>query len=186
MTDLSPPVVRDVLDQAWQSAQRLAIGVIKYPADKRDEVMQHLGGLLTEVAREAGCSRKMACEFGAAMEQVIRDCVAEIAISGGGTAALPRYSVVSLSGNSCLALSFLSRASPWIDKGVGRALDHAHARGREPSLMVVPREGTLELAGVIGQGWPVRQIVALTRDGEDRCVRFGTSTSAGQRRERND
>jgi hypothetical protein len=39
-----PPAVQDVLDHAWQSAQRLAIDMIEYPADKRDEVVQRMGG----------------------------------------------------------------------------------------------------------------------------------------------
>ena len=51
MADPAPPVVRDMLDHALESAQRLAIDVIEYPADKRDEVMQRMGVLLTEVAR---------------------------------------------------------------------------------------------------------------------------------------
>jgi anaerobic ribonucleoside-triphosphate reductase len=68
MADPIPPVVQDVLDHAWQSAQRLAIDVIEYPADKRDEVMQRTGSLFTEVAREAGCTEQMAREFAAAME----------------------------------------------------------------------------------------------------------------------
>jgi hypothetical protein len=85
MDDPVPPVVRDVLDDAWQSAQRLAIDVINYPPGQRDEVMRRMGGLLTEVAREAGCTHKMAREFGNAMEDAIRDYVAEIEASGGGT-----------------------------------------------------------------------------------------------------
>ena len=67
------------------SAQRLAIEVIEYPANKRDQVMQCMGSLLTEVAREAGCTHEMAHEFGAAMEQTIRGYVSEIEASGGGT-----------------------------------------------------------------------------------------------------
>jgi hypothetical protein len=86
MADRLPPVMQDVLDHAWQSAQRLAIDVIEYPADKRDEVMQRMGILFTEVARDAGCTHSMAREFGAAMEQAVRDYVAEIEASGGGTA----------------------------------------------------------------------------------------------------
>jgi hypothetical protein len=85
VTDPVPPVVRYVLDNALESAQRLAIDVIEYPADRRDEVMQRMGILLTEVAREAGCTHEKAREFGAAMEQAIRDYVAEIEASGGGT-----------------------------------------------------------------------------------------------------
>ena len=85
MDDPVPPIVPDVLDHAWESAQRLAIDVIEYPADKRDEVMRRMGSLLTEVAREAGCTHEMALEFGDAMEQAIRDYVAEIEASGGGT-----------------------------------------------------------------------------------------------------
>jgi predicted transcriptional regulator len=57
MADPIPPVVQDVRDHAWQSAQRLAI-----------EVMQRMGSLFTEVAREAGCTEQMAREFAAAME----------------------------------------------------------------------------------------------------------------------
>jgi phytoene/squalene synthetase len=85
MDDPVPPVVPDALDHAWQSAQRLAIDVINYPTDQRDEVMRQMGNLLTEVAREAGCTREMAREFGNAMEQAIRDYVEEIKASGGGT-----------------------------------------------------------------------------------------------------
>ena len=58
MDDPAPLSVRDVLDQAWQSAQRLAIDVIEYPADKRDEVMRRMGLLLTGIAREAGCTHQ--------------------------------------------------------------------------------------------------------------------------------
>jgi hypothetical protein len=66
-----------------ESAQRLAINVIEYLADKRDEVMQRMGSLLTDV--EAGCKHEMMLEFGNAMEQGIRDYGAEIEASGGGT-----------------------------------------------------------------------------------------------------
>jgi hypothetical protein len=86
MADPVPPVIRDVLDHAWQSAQCLAIDVIDYPASKRDEVMQRIGSLLAAVASEVGCTHEMAREFGATMEQAIRDSVAEIEASGGGTA----------------------------------------------------------------------------------------------------
>jgi hypothetical protein len=85
MDDPAPPVVRDVLDHAWESAQRLAIDVIEYPVESRGGVMQHMGVLLTEIAREAGCTHEQAHEFGVAIEQAIRDYVAEIEASGGGT-----------------------------------------------------------------------------------------------------
>jgi hypothetical protein len=85
MDDPVPPVVPDVLDHAWQSAQRLAIDVINYPANQREEVMRHMGSLLSEVAREAGCTHEMAREFGNAMQLAIRDYVKEIEASGGGT-----------------------------------------------------------------------------------------------------
>ena len=85
MDDPVAPAVPDVLYHARRSAQRLAIDVINYPANQRDEVMRHMGSLLTEVAREAGCTHEMAREFGNAMEQAIRDYVAEIEASGGGT-----------------------------------------------------------------------------------------------------
>ena len=68
-------------------SQRLAIEVIEYPANKRDQVMQCMGILLTAVAREPGCTQEMAHEFGAAMEQTIRGYVSEIEASGGGTVA---------------------------------------------------------------------------------------------------
>ena len=84
MADPAPPVIRDVLDHAWDSAQRLAIEVIEYPANKHDQVMQCMGILLTEVAREAGCTHELAHVFGAAMEQTIRHYVSEIVASGGG------------------------------------------------------------------------------------------------------
>ena len=45
-----------------------------------------MGSLFMEVAREAGCTDQMAREFGAAIEQAVRDYVAEIETSGGGTA----------------------------------------------------------------------------------------------------
>jgi hypothetical protein len=85
MPDPTPLAVRDILEHAAESAQRLAIDVIEYPASKRDEVIQRMGVLLTEVAQEAGCTHEMAHEFGDAMEQAIRDYVAEIEASGGGT-----------------------------------------------------------------------------------------------------
>jgi hypothetical protein len=85
MDDPVPLVVPDVLHHAWQSAQRPAIDVINYPTDQRDEVMRHMGSLLTEVAHEAGCTHEMAREFGNAAEQAIRDYVKEIEASGGGT-----------------------------------------------------------------------------------------------------
>jgi hypothetical protein len=78
-------------------------------------------------------------------------------------------SVVSSSGSSCLALWFLSRAGPRIDKAERRTLDLAC--GREASLMAAPRAVTLELAGITGRWWPVRHL-APTRDGEDRRVGF--------------
>jgi hypothetical protein len=40
MVEPAPPVIHDVLDHAWDVAQRLAIEVIEYPADKRDQVVQ--------------------------------------------------------------------------------------------------------------------------------------------------
>ena len=73
-----------MLDHAWDVAQRLAIEVIEYPADKRDQVMQCIGSLLVEVARQAGCP-KAAQESGYAMEQTIRGYVSEIEASGSGT-----------------------------------------------------------------------------------------------------
>jgi hypothetical protein len=85
MADPAPPVIRDILDHAWVSAQRLAIEVIEYPTNKRDQVMQCMGSLLVEVARQAGCPHEAAREFGAAMEQTIRGYVSEIEASGGGT-----------------------------------------------------------------------------------------------------
>ncbi len=56
----------------------------RYSSDKRDEVMQRMRVLLTEVAQEAGCAHEMALEFGGAMEPAIRDYVAEIESSCGG------------------------------------------------------------------------------------------------------
>src|ERR1700704_1636058 len=85
MADPAPPVIRDVLDHAWDVAQRLAIEVIEYTTNKRDHVMQCMGSLLVEVARQAGCPHEVAREFGVAMEQVIRGYVSEIEASGGGT-----------------------------------------------------------------------------------------------------
>jgi hypothetical protein len=77
--------LRDKFDHAWESAQRLAIGVIQYPAEKRDAVLQRMGAILTEIASVAGCPHDMAREFGTAMEQTIREYVAEIEVRGGGT-----------------------------------------------------------------------------------------------------
>ena len=73
------------LDHALESAQRLAIDVIEYPSDKRDEVMRRMGILLTEIALEAGCTGDKAREFGTSMEEAIRSYVAEIEARGGGT-----------------------------------------------------------------------------------------------------
>ena len=85
MADPVPSTEEDVLDDLLASAQRSAIDVVEYPADQRDEVMQRMGILLTEMAREASCTPELALEFGTALEQVIRDYVAEIEASGGGT-----------------------------------------------------------------------------------------------------
>jgi hypothetical protein len=85
IADPVPRTEQDVLDDLLASAQRLAIDVLEYPPDKRDEVMQRIGGLIADVASEASCTHEMALEFGAALEQVIRDYVAEIEMSGGGT-----------------------------------------------------------------------------------------------------
>jgi hypothetical protein len=41
--------------------------------------------LLTEIVYEAGCPHEMTREIGAAMEQIIREYVAEIEARGGGT-----------------------------------------------------------------------------------------------------
>jgi hypothetical protein len=85
MPDPVPCGEQDVLDDLLDSAQRLAIEVINYPSDERDEAMQRIGGLITDVACEAGCTHEMALQFSAVMERVIRDYVAEIEMSGGGT-----------------------------------------------------------------------------------------------------
>jgi hypothetical protein len=85
---MADPISSDlqaIIDHAWQSAQRLATDVIEYPHDQRDEVMRRMGSLLQEVALEAGCTYEKAREFGAEMEQAIRDYVGEIEASGGGT-----------------------------------------------------------------------------------------------------
>jgi predicted HAD superfamily phosphohydrolase len=84
MTDPLPSDLQVVLDHAWQSAQRLAMDVIEYPPEQRDEVMRRMGSLFAEVAQEAGCTHEIAQEFGDAMEQTVRDYVAEIEASGGG------------------------------------------------------------------------------------------------------
>jgi hypothetical protein len=83
MPDPVPCSEQDVLDDLLESAQRLAIEVINYPSDERDEAMQRIGSLLTDVACEAGCTHEMALQFSAAMERVIRNYVAEIEVSGG-------------------------------------------------------------------------------------------------------
>jgi hypothetical protein len=85
MPDPVPCSEQDVLDDLLESAQGLPIEVINYPSDERDEAMQRIGGLLTDVACEAGCTHEIAIEFRAAMEQAIRDYGAEIEASGGGT-----------------------------------------------------------------------------------------------------
>jgi hypothetical protein len=84
MADPVPLELQAILDQARQSAERLAIDVIDYPSEQRDEVMRRMGGLFAEVALEAGCTHEMAQGFGDAMEQAVRDYVAEIEASGGG------------------------------------------------------------------------------------------------------
>src|SRR6185312_4500759 len=84
MADSAPSSLEDVLDDLLESAQRLAIDVIGCSPDMRDEVMVRMGILLTEVAKETGCTRELALEFASAMEQVVRDYVAEIEASGGG------------------------------------------------------------------------------------------------------
>ena len=43
-----------------------------------------MGTIVSEIASEAGCPSEMAREFGAAMEQSIREYVAETEASGGG------------------------------------------------------------------------------------------------------
>lgn len=43
MDDPLPPDLQAVLDHAWQSAQRLAIDVIGYTPEQRDEVMRNMG-----------------------------------------------------------------------------------------------------------------------------------------------
>jgi hypothetical protein len=55
VSDPVPPDLQAILDNTWQSAQRLAMGVIEYPHDQRDEVLRRMGILLEEVAQEAGC-----------------------------------------------------------------------------------------------------------------------------------
>jgi hypothetical protein len=84
MADPMPPDVQAMLDHAWQTTQRLAVHVIEYPPAQRDEVMWCMGSLFAEIAREAGCTHETAQEFGDAMEQAVRDFVAEIQASGGG------------------------------------------------------------------------------------------------------
>jgi hypothetical protein len=78
-----PRTEQDVLHDLLESAQRLAIELVDCPSDKRGEAMQRIGGLLTEVACEAGCTHKMALEFAAAIAQVVCDYVAEIEACGG-------------------------------------------------------------------------------------------------------
>jgi hypothetical protein len=85
MADPVPRTEQDLLDDLLASAQQLAIDVVEYPADQRDEVMQRISGLITDVACETGCTHEAAREFGAAMEQTIRGYVSEIEASGGGT-----------------------------------------------------------------------------------------------------
>jgi hypothetical protein len=69
MAEPAPPVIPNVLDHAWDVAQRLAIEAIEYPANNRDQVMQCVSSLLVEAARQAGCPYEAAREFAAAMEQ---------------------------------------------------------------------------------------------------------------------
>jgi len=59
MADPAPSTVEEVLDDVLESAQRLAIDVIGYSPDKRDEVMWRMGILLAQVACEAGCMHEM-------------------------------------------------------------------------------------------------------------------------------
>jgi hypothetical protein len=51
------PLYRTYSTTHGNQPNRLAIDVIEYPADKRDEVMQRMGILFTDVARDAGCTR---------------------------------------------------------------------------------------------------------------------------------
>jgi hypothetical protein len=83
LTNPVPRTEQGVLDDLLASARQLAINVVEYPADQRDEVMQRIGDRITEVACEAGCTHEMALEFGTTMERVIRDYVSEIEASGG-------------------------------------------------------------------------------------------------------
>ena len=80
-----PRTEQDILDDLLETAQRLAIDIIDYHSGQRDEVMQRIGGLLTGVACDAGCTHEVAYEFSAAMRRAIRDYVGEIEASGGGT-----------------------------------------------------------------------------------------------------
>jgi hypothetical protein len=83
LTNPVPGTEQGVLNDLLESARRLAIDVVEYPAYRRDEVMQRIGGRITDVACEAGCTHEMALEFGTTMERVIRDYVSEIEASGG-------------------------------------------------------------------------------------------------------
>jgi hypothetical protein len=105
MPDPVPCGEQDVLDDLLDSAQRLAIEVINYPSDERDEAMQRIGGLLTDVACEAGCTHEIATEFRAAMEQAIRDYVAEIEASGGGTVGPPAERLLHRSAERLLTIT---------------------------------------------------------------------------------
>ena len=84
MAELAPPDLRDIFENAWESAQRLAIDVIGFPVEMRDAVMQRMGAVLTEIAVEAGCPHEMALEFSTALEESIRAYVEKIEASGGG------------------------------------------------------------------------------------------------------
>ena len=85
MAEPVPPDVRDIFDNAWESAQRLAIYVIGFPVEERDAVMQRMGIILTEIVVEAGCPHEMALEFSTALEESIRAYVEKIEAGGGGT-----------------------------------------------------------------------------------------------------
>jgi hypothetical protein len=53
MANPAPSAVRDTLDHALESALRLAIDVIEYPANQREEVMRRMGVLLKARAPRA-------------------------------------------------------------------------------------------------------------------------------------
>jgi hypothetical protein len=75
MADPIPPDLQAILVHARQSAERLAIDVINYPPEQRDEVMRCISGLLAEIAQDGAAARTRRCRSWRRCEQIVCDCV---------------------------------------------------------------------------------------------------------------